>query len=67
MFRALGCFGLGILFLAISPDLRMTVGNGIEAMEKAIETYSPISYVMIAVGVLATLMILIYRAAQPRV
>jgi hypothetical protein len=66
MFRALGCFGLGILFLAISSELRMTVLNILEAISHWIETYSPLSYVGIAVAILAGLMFCLHRAAQPR-
>ena len=67
MFRALGMFGLGILFLVISGSLRDSVMNGIDSVSRAIQMYSPISYVGIALGVLAGLMFCLHKAAQPRV
>lgn len=66
MLRALGCFGLGILFVAISPPLRQSIADGLSALEHQIQIYSPISYVAIGLAVLLALMFCLYRAAQPR-
>jgi hypothetical protein len=67
MFRAIGIFGLGILFLVISAELRATVMNGIDSVSKAIQVYSPFSYVGIGLAVLGGLMICLHKASQPRV
>lgn len=40
--------------------------NTIAAVSKQIQIYSPFSYVGIAIAVVGILMILLYRAAQPR-
>ncbi len=66
MFRALGTFGLGILFIAVSPPLRMSLMNDADALQTKIINNSPWSYIGIALGILALLMIGLYRAAQPR-
>lgn len=66
MLRAFGSCGLGIIFLLISPALRESVMNTIAAVGKQIQIYSPFSYVGIAIAVVGILMILLYRAAQPR-
>lgn len=67
MLRALGCCGLGILFVAISPELRTSVFNGIDTIGHAIEIYSPLSYVGIGIAILAGLMLVLHRAAQPKI
>jgi hypothetical protein len=66
MFRLLGMFGLGILFLLISPGLRGNVLDAFAACGIFLDHYSPFSYVGVAVVVLAGMMFGVYRAAQPR-
>ena len=66
MLRVLGSFGLGIIFLVISPALRESVMRGIDATGKWIQIYSPFSYVGIALAILCVLMVCLYQAAQPR-
>ena len=66
MLRAFGMFGLGILFLAISPALRVSLLNDAETVQDAILRNSPWSYVGIGIAVLAILMFGLYRASQPR-
>ena len=66
MFRALGTFGLGILFVAISPPLRVSLMNDADAIQTKIVANSPWSYVGIALAILAFLLIGLYRAAQPK-
>ncbi len=66
MLRALGCFGLGILFLAISGELRTSVLDVLEGLSHTVDAHSPLSYVVIGVGVLVGLMFCLYQAAQPR-
>jgi hypothetical protein len=66
MFRALGTFGLGILFIAISPPLRVSLMNDADALQTKIVANEPWSYIGIAVGILTLLLFGLYRAAQPR-
>jgi hypothetical protein len=66
MLRVLGTFGLGILFVAISPALRTTLIDDADKLQQTIIVYSPWSYVTIGVAVLALAMFCLHRAAQPR-
>jgi len=66
MFRVLGLFGLGAAFLAISPELRATLMDGIETGGKFLSDNSPLSYVGVGIAALAGAMFWVYRAAQPR-
>jgi hypothetical protein len=66
MFRLLGMFGLGGLFLLISPSLRGVVMGAFDSGARFLEQNSPFSYVGVALVVLAGMMFGVYRAAQPR-
>ena len=66
MLRAAGTFGLGILFIAISPALRGSLLDDLGAIEHAIVVNSPISYIGIGLAVLAGLMFALHQASQPR-
>ncbi len=66
MFRALGTFGLGILFVAISPALRVSLVDDADHLQKVIVDNSPWSYVALGVGVLALLMFGLHRSSQPK-
>jgi hypothetical protein len=66
MLRVLGTFGLGIIFVAISPALRTSLIDDADKLQRTIIVYSPWSYVGIGLGVLALLMFCLHRAAQPR-
>jgi hypothetical protein len=67
MLRILGTFGLGIIFVAISPALRVSLIDDADRLQRTIVVYSPWSYVAIGVGVLALAMFCLHRASQPRV
>jgi hypothetical protein len=62
----MGMFGLGILFLLISPSLRMSVIGVYDSFGNFLTANSPLSYVGLGAVILAGLMVMIYRAAQPR-
>jgi hypothetical protein len=66
MLRAASMFGLGGLFLLISPKLREQawgmLGGGVSAME----FYAPYSYIAGGFLVVCTLMVSLYRGAQAR-
>ncbi|HLH18091.1 MAG TPA: hypothetical protein VKX45_12780 [Bryobacteraceae bacterium] len=66
MFRALGMFGLAGAFLLISPELRASVWDTIDAAGKLLESHSPLSYVGVGIAILAGAMYWVYRSAQPR-
>ena len=57
IFRILGPFGLGILFILTSTDLRRDVMDGIAAAVVYLEKYSPYSYVALA---LITLVVFLF-------
>jgi hypothetical protein len=48
LLRALSIFGLGALFLLISPSLRGTVLSGLWQVTIALSKYSPYSYIGLA-------------------
>jgi hypothetical protein len=66
MFRAFGIFGIGFLFLLISPSLRGSIVGKFEAFTTFMDVNSPLSYVGLGVVILAGLMIMVYRSSQPR-
>jgi hypothetical protein len=66
MLRALGMFGLGGIFLIISPELRGTVRGLIEAAGKLLDVYSPLSYVGVALALFLGAMFWVHRSAQAR-
>jgi hypothetical protein len=66
MFRLLGMCGLGILFLMISPSLRLGLVEDYESFTNYMDHNSPVSYVVLGVVILSGLMFMVYRAAQPR-
>ena len=66
MFRALGCCGLGIVFLTISPKLRDQVQAAIGAGVTTMDTYAPYSYAAGVIAVLVTLVVSFNRGSQVR-
>jgi cell division protein FtsW (lipid II flippase) len=66
MLRAFGLFGLGGLFLIISPDFRETLLGGIASGLDQMAQNSPWSYIGAGVLTLILLMVYMYRTAQPR-
>jgi hypothetical protein len=57
---------MGGLFLTISPGLRGTVLGGLESATLKMEYYAPFSYIGAVILLLLTLMVVMYRGAQPR-
>lgn len=66
MLKVLSAFGLGIAFLVISPELRSTLFEEIDALGNYLTAHSPASYFVLGVAGLVFAMIWVYRAAQPR-
>jgi hypothetical protein len=66
MLRVCGMFGMGILFMLISPKLRQNVFDGLNSGVNGMEAHSPYSYVGLGVAVLIVGGISLYRGAQAR-
>ena len=66
MLRAASMFGLGGIFLWISPKLRGDVMGVIGAGAGAMDTYSPFSYIAGGILVLVTMVIAFNKGAQAR-
>ena len=59
-------FGLGGIFLLISPKLRGEVWGALDKGVTTMDLYAPYSYIAGGVLVLVTLMVSFYRGAQAR-
>jgi uncharacterized membrane protein (DUF106 family) len=66
MLRAFGIFGLGIVFLMISPKLRDQVQSVIGVGVTTMDTYAPYSYAAGVIAVLVTLIVSFNRGSQAR-
>jgi hypothetical protein len=66
MLSVLGIGGLGLLFVLISPPLRVSLMDEASDLQQTIITNSPWSYVAIGLGVLGLVMFSVHRAGQPR-
>jgi hypothetical protein len=66
MVRAFAMFGLGGLFLLISPKLRESVQEAIGSVYLGMQVYAPFSYVAFGLLVLVVMLGSFYRGAQPR-
>ena len=66
MLRAFGIFGLGIVFLTISPKLRGQVQGAIGVGVTAMDTYAPYSYAVGVIVVLVTMIVSFNRGSQAR-
>ena len=66
MTRTMGCLGIALLFLAISPKIRETMLDGIGSVNHQFELYAPYSYIGGIALVLLVLIMSFYRGAQPQ-
>jgi hypothetical protein len=66
MVRAMGLLVMTGGFLLISPNLRNNVMDGLSKASIGLETYSPMSYVGLGFGLVLLMLILLYKASQPR-
>ena len=66
MVRAFSCFGLGIIFLWISPHLRNDANRAIGAGATAMTFYSPWSYIACGILLIITMMYAFKRDSSPR-
>jgi hypothetical protein len=66
MLRAFSIFGLGGIFLAISPKLRGEVHEALGAGVSTMNAYSPYSYAAGVILILVSLVVSFNRGAQAR-
>ena len=66
MLRVFSCFGLGILFLMISPELRQQATAAIGAVVTQMTIYAPWSYVAGGIFLILSTMMAFKRGAAPR-
>ena len=66
MVRIASMFGMGGLFLTISPKLRGQLMGAIGSGVTAMDLYAPYSYIGFGFLVLVALMVSLYRGAQAR-
>jgi hypothetical protein len=66
MLRAFSMFGLGGIFLFISPKLRGSVEDALGGVYSGMQFYAPFSYMAFGLLVLIALLSSFYRGAQPR-
>jgi hypothetical protein len=66
MLRGLSIFGLGGIFLAISPKLREQVNGALGVGVSTMNAYSPYSYAAGVVLILVSLVVSFNRGAQAR-
>ena len=66
MLRAFGIFGLGIVFLTISPKLRGQVQEAIGVGVTTMDSYAPYSYAAGVIVVLVTMIVSFNRGSQAR-
>ena len=66
MLRAFGIFGLGIVFLTISPKLRDQVQGAIGIGVTTMDAYAPYSYAAGVIAVLITMIVSFNRGSQAR-
>ena len=66
LFRAFGMFGLGGFFLLISPPLRESLMDDMNAIGVYLNERAPWSYCALAVAAVVGAMFWIHRASQPR-
>ena len=64
MLRAISISGLGALFLAISPKLRLDVQSGIGSIYAGVQMYAPYSYVGGVMLVIVTLLVSFNRGSR---
>ena len=66
MLRGLSIFGLGAIFLAISPKLRDQVHDALGVGVSTMNAYSPYSYAAGVILILVSLIVSFNRGAQAR-
>ena len=66
LMRTLSLFGLGALFILISPTLRLTIEDGLGHWASQMESYSPYSYMALVGAILLAFIFSLKRGSQAR-
>jgi hypothetical protein len=66
MLRALAIFGMGGLFLLISPKLRVGVDEAIGSVYMGVVSWAPYSYILGVLLIFIALVTSFNRGSQPR-
>jgi hypothetical protein len=64
MARAISIFGLGGVFVLVSPTLRLDISDGIAASGHWMNLYSPYSYIAATIGIFALLTLFMHRSGN---
>ena len=64
--RTLSLFGLGAIFILISPSLRLTIGEGFGHWASRMELYSPYSYMALVGAILLAFIYSLKRSSRAR-
>ena len=66
MVRAISLVAMGGGFLMISPKLRDGVGGVLTVITSGLNDYSPFSYIVLGIGILALMTVSMHNAATKR-
>jgi hypothetical protein len=55
---------MGGLFVMISPNLREQIGKAIGVLTQSMNDFSPVSYILAAIGIFAVLTMSIHKAGS---
>jgi hypothetical protein len=66
LLRVLSMFGLALIFLLISPTLRLRILDGLAICATQVELYTPYSYIGIVVAIVMVFAISLKRGTQPQ-
>jgi hypothetical protein len=66
LLRVLSMFGLALIFLLISPTLRLRIADGLTMCAGQMELYRPYSYVGLVVAIILGFIISLNRGTQPQ-
>ena len=64
LLRVLSMFGLALIFLLISPTLRLRISDGLTSCASQMELYAPYSYVGLVAVILLAFIISLNRGTQ---
>jgi hypothetical protein len=66
LLRVLSMFGLALIFVLISPTLRLRIVEGLTIFATQMELYAPYSYVGLVVAIMLAFVFSLNRGTQPQ-
>ena len=66
LLRVLSMFGLALIFLLISPTLRLRISDGLTLCGTQMELYAPYSYAGLVAAIILGFIISLNRGTQPQ-